>query len=169
MVITHGADKTIAAFWVSAPYSLSLDACTPKLSGCIFGVLDIHSEFDCRPALGIIQPELYDLLITLVLAFSLLLLIRNAVLWMRGWFLAVLSSSLQVQAKTNLFSHLINLPAAYFETRHLGDVMSRFRSQDAILKTITTELIEAVLDGLMAFITVIVMLALSPALDKRGA
>jgi ATP-binding cassette, subfamily B, bacterial CvaB/MchF/RaxB len=106
----------------------------------------------------------YDLLITLVLAFSLLLLIRNAVLWMRGWFLAVLGASLQVQAKTNLFSHLVNLPTSYFESRHLGDVMSRFRSQDTILKTITTELVEAVLDGLMASITLIVIFALSPAL-----
>jgi ATP-binding cassette subfamily B protein RaxB len=106
----------------------------------------------------------YNLLLTLVLGFSLLLLIRNAVILMRGWFLVVLSASLQVQAKTNLFSHLTNLPTAYFEARHLGDVLSRFRSQDTILRTITTELIEAVLDGLMAFITAIVMFVLAPVL-----
>jgi ATP-binding cassette subfamily B protein RaxB len=106
----------------------------------------------------------YNLLLTLVLGFSLLLLIRNAVVSMRGWFLVVLSASLQVQAKTNLFSHLTNLPTAYFETRHLGDVMSRFHSQDTILMTITTELVEAVLDGLMAFITAIVMFVFAPVL-----
>jgi ATP-binding cassette subfamily B protein RaxB len=105
-----------------------------------------------------------DLLFTLVLGFALLLLIRSAVLWMRGWFLVVLGASLQVQARTNLFSHLTNLPAAYFEARHLGDVMSRFRSQETILRTVTTELIEAILDGFMAIVTVIIMLVLSPAL-----
>jgi ATP-binding cassette, subfamily B, bacterial CvaB/MchF/RaxB len=105
-----------------------------------------------------------DLLFTLVLGFTLLLLIRSAVLWMRGWFLVVLGASLQVQARTNLFSHLTNLPASYFEARHLGDVMSRFRSQETILRTITTELIEAVLDGVMAIVTVFIMFALSPVL-----
>jgi ATP-binding cassette, subfamily B, bacterial CvaB/MchF/RaxB len=105
-----------------------------------------------------------DLLFTLVLGFTLLLLIRSAVLWMRGWFLVVLGASLQVQARTNLFSHLTSLPASYFETRHLGDVMSRFRSQETILRTITTELIEAVLDGVMTVVTVIIMFVLSPTL-----
>ena len=67
-----------------------------------------------------------DLLLTLVLGFSLLLLIQTTVSAMRGWMLMVFSASLRVQARTNLFSHLINLPASYFEARHQGDVMSRF-------------------------------------------
>ena len=69
-----------------------------------------------------------------------------------------------MQARANLFSHLINLPASYFEARHLGDVMSRFGSQETILKAITTELVEAVLDGLMASLTLVVMFIFAPAL-----
>jgi ATP-binding cassette, subfamily B, bacterial CvaB/MchF/RaxB len=106
----------------------------------------------------------YDLLLTLVLGFSLLLLIQTAVSSMRGWMLIVLSASIQVQARANLFSHLINLPASYFETRHLGDIMSRFGSQETILEAITTELVEAVLDGLMASITLVVMFIFAPDL-----
>ena len=65
--------------------------------------------------------------------------------------LLVLGASLKVQSRANLFSHLIRLPASYFEKRHLGDVMSRFGSQETIQQTITTELVlEAVIDGLMA-------------------
>jgi ATP-binding cassette subfamily B protein RaxB len=105
-----------------------------------------------------------DLLLTLVIGFSLLLLIRSAILWMRGWFLVVLGASLQVQARANLFSHLTNLPTAYFEARHIGDVMSRFRSQETVLRTITTELIEAILDGIMTVVTVIIMFLLAPLL-----
>jgi ATP-binding cassette subfamily B protein RaxB len=105
-----------------------------------------------------------DLLTTLVLGFSLLLLIQTAVSSMRGWMVIVLSASMQVQARANLFSHLINLPASYFEARHLGDIMSRFGSQETILEAITTELVEAVLDGLMAGITLIVMFIFAPAL-----
>lgn len=105
-----------------------------------------------------------DLLLTLVLGFALLLFIRTSVAAMRGWILMVLTASVTVQARTNLFSHLTNLPAAFFEARHLGDVMSRFESQETILQTITTELVEAVLDGLMAGITLFIMIVYSPTL-----
>jgi ATP-binding cassette subfamily B protein RaxB len=104
------------------------------------------------------------LLLTLVLGFSLLLLIQTSVSAMRGWMLMVLNASLKVQSRTNLFSHLVNLPAAYFEARHLGDVMSRFDSQQSILQAITSDLVEAVLDGLMAGVTLAVMFVFSPML-----
>ncbi len=105
-----------------------------------------------------------DLLVTLVLGWALLLLIQTSVAAMRGWMLMVLGASLKVQARTNLFSHLISLPAAYFETRHLGDVMSRFGLQDTILQAITTELLEAVLDGLMVGLTLVIMFVFAPGL-----
>lgn len=103
-----------------------------------------------------------DLLLTLVLGFSLLLLIQTSVSAMRGWMLMALSASLKVQGRANLFSHLVNLPAAYFETRYLGDVMSRFGSQETILQAVTTELVEG--DGLMASLTLVIMFVFAPAL-----
>ena len=106
----------------------------------------------------------HDLLLTLVIGFALLLLIRTSVSTMRGWMLMVLSASLKVQARTNLFSHLVNLPANFFESRHLGDVMSRFGSQSTILQTLTTELIEVVLDGLMVSLTLVIMFLYAPVL-----
>lgn len=106
----------------------------------------------------------HDLLLTLVIGFALLMLIRISVSTMRGWMLMVLSASLKVQARTNLFSHLVNLPASFFESRHLGDVMSRFGSQSTILQTLTTELIEVVLDGLMVGLTLVIMFLYAPVL-----
>ena len=105
-----------------------------------------------------------DLLTTLVLGFTLLLILRTFIATMRGWTLMVLGASLKVQAQTNLFSHLIKLPAAYFEARHLGDVMSRFESQDTILRAITTEFVEVVLDGLMVGLTLTIMFIYAPEL-----
>ncbi len=105
-----------------------------------------------------------DLLLTLALGFVLLLLLRVAVTALRGWTLIGLGASLTVQGRGNLFTHLVNLPPAYFETRHLGDVMSRFASQDSILRAITTDVVEAVLDGLLASITLVVMFLYSPTL-----
>jgi ATP-binding cassette subfamily B protein RaxB len=106
----------------------------------------------------------YDLLMTLALGFSMLLLIQTAVSTMRGWMLMVMSASLKVQARANLFTHMLNLPATYFETRYLGDIMSRFSSQETILQAITTELVETVLDGLMTTITLVIMVIFAPGL-----
>lgn len=105
-----------------------------------------------------------DLLLGLALGFFLLLLLQTAVTATRGWMLIGLNASLKVQARANLFSHLLNLPVSYFETRHLGDVMSRFTSQETLLQAITTEFVEAILDGLMVGITLILMFVLAPDL-----
>jgi ATP-binding cassette subfamily B protein RaxB len=105
-----------------------------------------------------------ELLGTLALGFTLLLLLRIAVSGMRGWMLMAIGASMKVQARSNLFSHLLGLPAAYFETRHLGDVMARFGSQDTILQAITTDVVEAVLDGLFASVTLAIMFLFAPAL-----
>ena len=105
-----------------------------------------------------------DLLLTLAIGFSLLLLLRTAITAMRGWMLIGLNASLKVQSRANLFTHLINLPSSYFDARHLGDVMSRFGSQETILQAITSEFVEAVLDGLMAVITLVIMFVFAPDL-----
>ncbi len=105
-----------------------------------------------------------SLLLTLVLGFALLLLVSTAISAMRGWILLVIGSSLKVQARANLFSHLLNLPASYFESRYLGDVMSRFGSQETILQAVTTELVLAVMDGLMCCISLVLMFVLAPVL-----
>lgn len=105
-----------------------------------------------------------DLLLVLALGFGLLLLLRTAVSAMRGWILIVLNASLSVQSRSNLFSHLVNLPASYFEARHQGDVLSRFGSQDSILQSLTTDAVEAVLDGLLAVVTLAIMFVFAPPL-----
>jgi ATP-binding cassette subfamily B protein RaxB len=105
-----------------------------------------------------------SLLTTLAVAFGLLLLLQTAVTALRGWMLMSLGASLKVQARTNLFSHLLALPASYFESRHVADVMSRFDSQEKILQALTTDVVLAILDGLMCAVTLAVMVLLAPAL-----
>jgi ATP-binding cassette, subfamily B, bacterial CvaB/MchF/RaxB len=105
-----------------------------------------------------------DLLMGLGLGFLLLLVLQTATTAMRGWMVMGLNASLKVQARANLYSHLLNLPVSYFEARHLGDVMSRFGSQETLLQAITSELVEAILDGLMAAITMVIMFMLAPDL-----
>ncbi|TNC51970.1 peptidase domain-containing ABC transporter [Rubellimicrobium rubrum] len=105
-----------------------------------------------------------DLLLTLALAFGLLLLLQTGVEALRGWMLMALGASLKVQARTNLLSHLLALPAGWFEARAVADILSRFESQDEILRAITRDLVVAVLDGIMCIVTLVVMAVLAPTL-----
>mgnify|MGYP000140801981 CR=1 FL=1 len=104
------------------------------------------------------------LLDLLALGFGLMLLMQQFVALVRGWVLMYLSTTLSLQWNANAFTHLLHLPAQYFEKRHLGDVVSRFGSIDTIQKTLTTSFLEAILDGLMSAVTLLLMLLYSPQL-----
>jgi ATP-binding cassette, subfamily B, bacterial CvaB/MchF/RaxB len=56
------------------------------------------------------------------------------------------------------------LPVDFFEKRHLGDIVSRFGSVGAIQRTLTTSVIEAILDGIMSVAALGMMLLYSPML-----
>jgi ATP-binding cassette, subfamily B, bacterial CvaB/MchF/RaxB len=105
-----------------------------------------------------------DLLLILALGLLFMLMLRVAVTAMRGATLIAISSQLKVSGRSSLFGHLVRLPAPYFESRHLGDIMSRFGSQESILQALTTDLVEILLDGLMSAVTLVVMLFYAPGL-----
>jgi ATP-binding cassette, subfamily B, bacterial CvaB/MchF/RaxB len=98
-----------------------------------------------------------NLLIVLALGFGLLLLIEAGTHVLRQWVILYLSSRLNIQMAANLFRHLIYLPMSYFSTRHMGDVVSRFGSLQNVRELLTNKLVAAVVDGIMAVITLTVM------------
>lgn len=98
-----------------------------------------------------------NLLVVLALGFGLLLLIETGTHVLRQWVMLYLSSRLNIQMAANLFRHLIRLPMNYFSTRHMGDVVSRFSSLQNVRELLTTSLVSAVVDGIMAVITLTVM------------
>jgi ATP-binding cassette subfamily B protein RaxB len=105
-----------------------------------------------------------DLLTTLTLGFGLLMLMQQAITTARSWVLIYMGTTLSVQWRANVFSHLIRLPVQYFEKRHLGDVVSRFGATDQIQHSLTTSFVEAILDGLMTFVTLAIMFLYSRTL-----
>lgn len=105
-----------------------------------------------------------DLLTTLALGFGLLMLMQQAVNIARSWVLMYMSTTLNVQWQANVLTHLLRLPVAYFEKRHLGDVVSRFGAVGAIQHTLTTSFLEAILDGVMTVVTLVLMFIYSPLL-----
>jgi ATP-binding cassette, subfamily B, bacterial CvaB/MchF/RaxB len=102
-----------------------------------------------------------DLLVVLGLGFGLALVLQVGIGLLRGWAVVYLSSRLGLQWSANVFAHLLRLPLDFFEKRHLGDVTSRMGSVQAIQRTLTTSFVEAIIDGLMAIVTLALMLVYS--------
>jgi ATP-binding cassette, subfamily B, bacterial CvaB/MchF/RaxB len=102
-----------------------------------------------------------DLLVVLGVGFLALALVQVSITAVRAWVLMYLGTTLNLQLIGNLFRHLLRLPMQYFEKRHLGDVASRFESLNVIQRTLTTGFIEAILDGIMAIVTGLMMLIYS--------
>ncbi|MFT7722156.1 MAG: peptidase domain-containing ABC transporter [Roseateles sp.] len=156
---------------------VSLSALTGKVTGLKRSLLQIFGVAAVLELFAIVAPLLQqmvvdevltsgdrDLLTVLALGFGLLLLVQTLIGLARSWMVIVLSQSLALQWAGNVFAHLVKLPVAFFELRHLGDITSRFGAVQAIQKTLTTAVIEAVLDGLMAVAALVMMLIYAPTL-----
>lgn len=99
----------------------------------------------------------HDLLTLLGLGFLGITVFSALISAARAWAVTWLSATLNVQWASNLFSHLMRLPLDWYEKRHIGDVVSRFGSIQTIQKTLTTQFIGSLLDGVMSVVTLVVM------------
>ena len=100
-----------------------------------------------------------DLLLVVAVGLALMLVVQLVLAVARTWAIMLAGTSLNYQWSGSLFDHLSRLPLDYFEKRHVGDVISRFGSLSTIQKGITTDLVQAVLDGIMS-IGMLIMLFL---------
>lgn len=98
-----------------------------------------------------------DLIIVLGLGFTILVFLQLFMSALRSWMTAILSTNLNFQWMGNAFSHLLKLPLPYFEKRHTGDIVSRFQSLDILQRSITSQFVEVVLDGILALMTLVLM------------
>jgi len=105
------------------------------------------------------------LLVVLALGFGLLMLLQVLTQTLRGWVVLHLGSVMSVQMAANLMRHLVHLPLSFFEKRHMGDVVSRFGSLNAVRELLTNSLVEGVIDGIMAITVLVMMYLYSPQLS----
>lgn len=105
-----------------------------------------------------------DLLNVIALGFVGLILLSSVSSWLRLRLTLSLSNSLSLQTAMNLFRHTIFLPSAWFEKRHLGDIVSRFGSLQPITDLVSRGLVSSLVDGALAVTTLCLMLIYSPLL-----
>jgi ATP-binding cassette subfamily B protein RaxB len=106
-----------------------------------------------------------NLLAVLGIGFGILMLIEMITGAVRSTLLLHFGNLMSIQLAANLFHHLVRLPLQYFEKRHIGDVVSRFGSLQQVKELLTKGVIEAVIDGLMAITTLIMIFLYSPKLS----
>jgi ATP-binding cassette, subfamily B, bacterial CvaB/MchF/RaxB len=105
-----------------------------------------------------------DMLLTLALGFGLLMLLNASAAALRAFVLQYVQSAISVSIGVGLFRHLIRLPFAYFEKRHVGDLVSRFGSADTVRNMLAEGMASALVDGAMAVLTMVMMLVYAPML-----
>jgi ATP-binding cassette, subfamily B, bacterial CvaB/MchF/RaxB len=105
-----------------------------------------------------------DLLVVLALGFGLLTAIKVASSAIRSLVILIVQNVLHFQIGARLFRHLVRLPLAYFEKRHIGDILSRFTSIEPIRSALAEGMIASAIDGLMAVATLAMIFVYSTQL-----
>jgi ABC-type bacteriocin/lantibiotic exporter with double-glycine peptidase domain len=92
-----------------------------------------------------------------------------AATYLRAHLLLRLRSRLDVDMTLGFLEHLVDLPYAFFLKRSSGDLMMRLRSNAVVREILTTGSIAAMLDGVLATVYLVLIIALSPALGALVA
>ena len=106
----------------------------------------------------------HDLLTVLALGFGLFTLVNAGASLLRSFVLLSAGTSLGFGIASNVARRLFRLPISWFEKRQVGDILSRFQSISPIRQFLTEGAVAAVLDGLLAILTLAVMVFYSPTL-----
>lgn len=102
-----------------------------------------------------------SMLVVLALGFGLLLVIDTLCSFLRDTVMLRFSSMFNMHLSSSVMAHLLRLPLQYFQSRHMGDIVSRFGSLQPVRDILTQGLVSAFLDGILGIITLIVMFAYS--------
>lgn len=102
-----------------------------------------------------------NLLGLLLVGFGMVYILNGVLQGLRSWVVLTLGQSIAFQLGGNVIRHLLRLPMNYFESRHVGDLMSRIGSTQPIQSLLTTGIVNAVIDAVLAITTLIVMALLS--------
>ncbi|AMS30664.1 MAG TPA: peptidase C39 [Hyphomonadaceae bacterium] len=105
-----------------------------------------------------------DLLTTIGMGMVILLLIQTGIGLLQGFVGMYLGTQLSFQMQSNLLRHALRLPVAWFEKRHIGDIMSRFGSLGPVQGFLTSVPIGATLNVIMLVVGGTMAVLYSPLL-----
>jgi len=104
------------------------------------------------------------MLIWLLAGFIVITLLATFSNVVRSGAILYLDKNLGFQVKANIQHHLLHLPMSFFESRHVGDIKSRFEAFNEVQRMISRGFISAIVEGLLGLTTLVIMYMYSPAL-----
>lgn len=102
-----------------------------------------------------------SLLTILALGFALLVALDVGATLLRSTVLMSAGAALGFGIAVNVARKMFRLPTAWFERRHVGDVLSRFQSVAPIQDALTQGAVAALIDGALVLLTLALMLQYS--------
>lgn len=102
-----------------------------------------------------------SLLVLIVIAMLLMSATQTLIGLARQWATISMAVNFNMQWTANVFHHLLRLPIDWFEKRDIGNVSAKFDAVDTIQDTLTTSILEALLDALLVAGTLSMMLLYS--------
>jgi ATP-binding cassette subfamily B protein RaxB len=100
----------------------------------------------------------------LLMAFIIVTLLTTFSNVVRSAAILYLDKNLGFQVKANIQRHLLHLPLSFFESRHVGDIKSRFEAFNEVQRMISRGFISAIIEGLLGITTLIIMYSYSSSL-----
>ena len=94
-------------------------------------------------------------------AFAVVALFRLVTEIARGLLLVYVQNRLDLSMSGRLFTHLLRLPLSFFVKRDDGDIISRFHSLDPIRQLLAEGVLLAMIDGVLAVATLVLMFVVS--------
>ncbi len=106
-----------------------------------------------------------SLLAIVIIAMLMLIGAQSLIGVVREWATISMSVNFNMQWTANVFHHLVRLPLDWFEKRHIGDISAKFDAINTIQHTLTSSILQAVLDVILIVGTLTMMLLYSPVLS----
>lgn len=152
-----------------------LRALNPQMRGQIAKILFVAlgSQFAilALPYLGtfvldkVVAQDNINLLNVLVITFTGIFAIGALSQYVQGTLVELLHARVSVQSTEGLIAHLLRVPVAYFEKRHVGDVFARVKAQDELNGFASRSAVAFYVDVAVGLLATLLMLIQSPKLS----
>ena len=135
------------------------------LCSVILTVIGIVSTVFNKALMDEVLPYgLKNLLITLILVFSVVNLTSNLLSTVRQWILIFLSIRIDIPLMLGYFEHVYKLPMKFFATRKTGEITTRYSDASTIKSVLTNIAMTIVMDVVMAVGVGIVLFRMNSSL-----
>ncbi|RWZ52503.1 peptidase domain-containing ABC transporter [Labedella phragmitis] len=135
------------------------------LGSLILTILGIATSFATKIIVDEVIPyDLESLIVPLGVLFVGMYVVQHAVQFVRQWIVLHLSQRIDVPLILGYFAHVYRMPFRFFDSRPVGDILTRFGDAMTIKNVLTGAALSAVLDAVMAIVTGAVLFSLDASL-----